>query len=131
MPGARWCAPASRIPDRRLAYRSAVAAHPMPDTSAAFDSVRTLGGIEELRHRNGLTVLLVPDAAAPVVAFQITYRVGSRNEVSGLTGATHLLEHLMFKGSERFNRDLGTSVFQTLQSVGGQINATTWYDRTN
>ncbi|HEX9952209.1 MAG TPA: pitrilysin family protein [Rubricoccaceae bacterium] len=103
----------------------------MPDTSPAFESVRVLGGIEELRHRNGLTVLLVPDAAAPVVAFQVTYRVGSRNEVSGLTGATHLLEHLMFKGSERFNRDLGTSVFQTLQSVGGQINATTWYDRTN
>lgn len=103
----------------------------MSDTHPAFESVRTLGGIEELRHRNGLTVLLVPDAAAPVVAFQLTYRVGSRNEVSGLTGATHLLEHLMFKGSERFNRDLGTSVFQTLQSVGGQINATTWYDRTN
>ena len=104
----------------------------MPDqTPPAFDSVRTVGGIEELRHRNGLTVLLVPDAAAPVAAFQVTYRVGSRNEVSGLTGATHLLEHLMFKGSERFNRDLGTSVFQTLQSVGGQINATTWYDRTN
>ena len=37
----------------------------------------------------------------------------------------------MFKGSERFNKDLGTSVFQTLQSLGGQINATTWYDRTN
>ncbi len=100
-------------------------------TTSAFDPVRTVGGIEELRHRNGLTVLLVPDAAAPVAAFQVTYRVGSRNEVSGLTGATHLLEHLMFKGSERFNRDLGTSVFQTLQSVGGQINATTWYDRTN
>jgi zinc protease len=110
----------------------------MPDTPAAlphgdlrFESVRTVGGIEELRHRNGLTVLLVPDGAAPVVAFQVTYRVGSRNEGAGLTGATHLLEHLMFKGSERFNRDLGTSVFQTLQSVGGQINATTWYDRTN
>ena len=67
----------------------------------------------------------------PVVAFQVTYRVGSRNEGAGLTGATHLLEHLMFKGSERFNRDLGTSVFQVLQSLGGQINATTWYDRTN
>ncbi len=106
--------------------------HPaLPAGDPRFETVRTLGGIEELRHRNGLTVLLVPDAAAPVVAFQVTYRVGSRNEVSGLTGATHLLEHLMFKGSERFNREAGTSVFQTLQSVGGQINATTWYDRTN
>ena len=103
----------------------------MTDTHPAFSPVRSVGGIEELRHRNGLTVLLVPDGAAPVVAFQVTYRVGSRNEGAGLTGATHLLEHLMFKGSERFNRDLGTSVFQTLQTVGGQINATTWYDRTN
>ena len=104
----------------------------MPDPSAAFESVRESGGVEELRHvTNGLTVLLAPEAAVPVVAFQVTYRVGSRNEGAGLTGATHLLEHLMFKGSERFNKDLGTSVFQTLQSLGGQINATTWYDRTN
>ncbi|MEM7789412.1 MAG: pitrilysin family protein, partial [Bacteroidota bacterium] len=99
---------------------------------AAFAFVRESGGVEEYRHReNGLVALLLPEAAVPVVAFQVTYRVGSRNEGAGLTGATHLLEHLMFKGSERFNRDLGTSVFQTLQAVGGQINATTWYDRTN
>ena len=103
-----------------------------PVDHAAFEFVRAAGGAEEYRHRgNGLAVLLVPDDAAPVVAFQVTYRVGSRNEGAGLTGATHLLEHLMFKGSERFNRDLGTSVFQTLQALGGQINATTWYDRTN
>ena len=102
-----------------------------PVEHAAFDFVRAAGGVEEYRHRNGLTVLLAPEAAVPVVAFQVTYRVGSRNEGAGLTGATHLLEHLMFKGSERFNRDLGTSVFQVLQSLGGQINATTWYDRTN
>ena len=101
-------------------------------SQAAFEPVRAAGGVTEYRHTgNGLTVLLLPEASAPVVAFQVTYRVGSRNEGTGLTGATHLLEHLMFKGSERFNRDLGTSVFQTLQAVGGQINATTWYDRTN
>lgn len=112
---------------------------PSPTTSsgpvhdhAAFAFVRAEGGVEEYRHRtNGLVALLYPEAAAPVVAFQVTYRVGSRNEGAGLTGATHLLEHLMFKGTDRFNRELGTSVFQTLQSVGGQINATTWYDRTN
>lgn len=110
---------------------------PDPQTAApadhpAFEYVRESGGVEEYRHReNGLTALLLPESAAPVVAFQVTYRVGSRNEGAGLTGATHLLEHLMFKGTERFNRDLETSVFQVLQSVGGQINATTWYDRTN
>ena len=98
----------------------------------SFEFVRASGGVEEYRHRaNGLAVLLAPEAAVPVVAFQVTYRVGSRNEGAGLTGATHLLEHLMFKGTERFNRDQGTSVFQRLQAVGGQVNATTWYDRTN
>ena len=104
---------------------------PLTDHPAfAFES--TSGGVEAYRHRgNGMLALLLDEAAAPVVAFQVTYRVGSRNEGAGLTGATHLLEHLMFKGTERFNRDLGTSVFQTLQAVGGQINATTWYDRTN
>ena len=101
----------------------------------AFEFVREAGGVEEYRHRNGLTTLLLPDpggrSAVPVAAFQVTYRVGSRNEGMGLTGATHLLEHLMFKGTDRFNRESGTSVFQALQAVGGQINATTWYDRTN
>ncbi|HYE97113.1 MAG TPA: pitrilysin family protein [Rubricoccaceae bacterium] len=98
----------------------------------AFAFVRASGGIAEYRHRgNGLTVLLLAEGAAPVATLMVTYRVGSRNEGAGLTGATHLLEHLMFKGTERFNRDAGTSVFQVLQRVGGQINATTWYDRTN
>ena len=107
-------------------------APPEPLDHPAFDYVRQSGGVEEYRHRaNGLAVLLLRDDAAPVVAFQVTYRVGSRNEGAGLTGATHLLEHLMFKGTDRFNRESGTSVFQTLQSVGGQLNATTWYDRTN
>ncbi len=110
-----------------------------PAVHPAFRFVRAVGGIEEYRHvGNGLQVLLLPDdedsargAAAPVAALMVTYRVGSRNEGMGLTGATHLLEHLMFKGTERFNRDRGTSVFHVLQSVGAQVNATTWYDRTN
>ena len=98
----------------------------------AFEFVQTSGGIEEYRLKaNGLQVLLMPQLAAPVVTFMVTYRVGSRNERAGLTGATHLLEHLMFKGTERFNKERGTSVFNTLQRVGAQVNATTWYDRTN
>ncbi len=103
-----------------------------PVPHPAFEFVKASGGIEEYRlTANGLQVLLLPQAAAPVVTFMVTYRVGSRNERAGLTGATHLLEHLMFKGTERFNRDLGTSIFHTLQRVGAQVNATTWYDRTN
>jgi zinc protease len=61
----------------------------------------------------------------------VTYRVGSRNEVTGTTGATHLLEHLMFKGSPMYNDAKGNSVKQYLETVGGMYNATTWLDRTN
>ena len=69
--------------------------------ASGFSYVKSLGGIDEYRlESNGLTVLLVPDHSAPVVTFQVTYRVGSRNEVTGTTGATHILEHMMFKGSE-------------------------------
>ena len=97
-----------------------------------FEYIEEAGGIEEYRlSSNGMRVLLLPEAAAPVVVFMVTYHVGSRNEATGLTGATHMLEHLMFKGTERFNRRDGTSIFNTLQSVGAQVNATTWFDRTN
>jgi zinc protease len=61
----------------------------------------------------------------------VTYRVGSRNEAIGHTGSTHLLEHLMFKGSEQFNKEEGTAIWNVLQDVGATINATTWFDRTN
>ncbi len=101
-------------------------------TVAGFTFVKELDGIEEYRlDSNGLTVLLAPDHSAPVATFQVTYQVGSRNEVTGTTGATHLLEHLMFKGSENFNDPKGNSVKQYLERVGGQFNASTSVDRTN
>src|SRR5580692_2106411 len=100
--------------------------------STGFTYVKSLGGIDEYKlDSNGLTVLLVPDHSAPVVTFQVTYQVGSRNEVTGTTGATHILEHLMFKGSENFNDPKGNSVKQYLERVGGQFNASTSFDRTN
>ena len=79
----------------------AAAAPPVVSSPAAgFTHVKSLGGIDEYRlDSNGLTVLLVPDHSAPVVTFEVTYQVGSRNEVTGVTGATHILEHMMFKGS--------------------------------
>lgn len=98
----------------------------------AFDYVRSSGGFDEFVHSaNGLRVLLFRNTVAPVTAFMVTYLVGSRNEHAGLTGATHMLEHLMFKGTERFNKEKGTSIFNSLQRIGAQINATTWLDRTN
>src|SRR6202049_4854434 len=103
-----------------------------PAAVPGFSFVKSLGGIDEYRlDSNGLTVLLVPDHSAPVVTFQVTYQVGSRNEVTGTTGATHILEHMMFKGSEGFNDPKGNSVKQFLERVGGQFNASTSFDRTN
>jgi zinc protease len=97
-----------------------------------FEKVDTEGGVTEWRHvGNGMTVLTVPTPVAPVVAFGIVYRVGSRHELPGHTGATHILEHLMFKGTERFNRDNGTEAARELHRVGASFNATTWLDRTN
>jgi zinc protease len=108
------------------------AAASQPVAAAGFTFVKSLGGIDEYHlDGNGLTVLLVPDHSAPVVTFQVTYRVGSRNEVTGTTGSTHILEHLMFKGSENFNDPKGNSVKQFLERVGGQFNASTAVDRTN
>ncbi len=103
-----------------------------PATVAGYTFVRTLGAISEFTlDANGLQVLLMPDHSAPVLTFMVTYRVGSRNEVTGTTGATHLLEHLMFKGSEHFNRALGNGYDQILEPLGASNNATTWLDRTD
>lgn len=105
---------------------------PPTDVPAPFDFIEASGGIEAYRlASNGLRVLVLEQAAAPVVAFMVTYHVGSRNERTGLTGATHILEHLMFKGTERFHKKKGTSIFDMLQRVGARVNATTWFDRTN
>jgi zinc protease len=87
--------------------------------------------VREYRLANGLKLLLVENRVAPVVTFLILYKVGSRNEAVGHTGATHLLEHMLFKGTPTFNRQRGTQIAATLQRVGADYNATTWYDRTN
>ena len=97
-----------------------------------FQKIQELGGVEEyLFQPNGLKLLLVQDNAAPVVTVQIVYSVGSKHEVPGNTGSTHLLEHLNFKGTPTFNKKNGNTIFTVLQGIGAQMNATTWNDRTN
>ena len=103
-----------------------------PATVPGFSFVKTVNQISEYAlDANGLQVLLMPEHSAPVLTFMVTYRVGSRNEVTGTTGATHLLEHLMFKGTEKFQRPKGTGVDQLLERSGAVYNATTYLDRTN
>ena len=100
--------------------------------NSQFELIKSSGGIDEYRLKsNGLRVLMLQDLSTPVATFMVTYHVGSRNEAIGYTGSTHLLEHLMFKGSRNYNKENGTAIWDELQSIGAQINATTWNDRTN
>jgi len=76
---------------------------------------------------NGLRVLLLEDHRSPVVALQLWYRVGSRDERVGLTGLSHYLEHMMFKGTPRY----GPRAYSTLvEQQGGEQNAYTTQDVT-
>jgi zinc protease len=77
---------------------------------------------------NGLTVVMAPDAAVPVVAVNLWYGVGSRNERSGRTGFAHLFEHMMFQGSAHVPKN---AHFELIERAGGSLNASTWFDRTN
>ena len=99
---------------------------------AGVEHIQTLGGIHEYRLTdNDLRILLVPSDGLPVATFMVTYEVGSRNEVTGTTGATHILEHMMFKGTERFNSADGLDYFSQMERIGARSNATTFFDRTN
>ena len=76
---------------------------------------------------NGLKVLIQEVRLAPVVSFAVWYRVGSRNESAGITGISHLLEHMMFKGTPRFGKG---EISRTLQRIGASFNAGTSLDYT-
>jgi zinc protease len=77
---------------------------------------------------NGLTVIVHQDHKAPIVAVNMWYHVGSKNELPGRTGFAHLFEHLMFNGSEHFKGDY----IPALETIGAtDLNGTTNEDRTN
>ncbi len=76
---------------------------------------------------NGLDVILHEDRACPIVAVNVWYHVGSKNEQPGHTGFAHLFEHLMFEGSQHYDR----GYFQPLQGAGATLNGSTNADRTN
>src|SRR5688572_27854123 len=76
---------------------------------------------------NGLRVILHEDHSTPIVAVNVWYHVGSKNEVAGRTGFAHLFEHMMFQGSKNYDSDF----FGPLQQAGGSLNGSTNADRTN
>ena len=76
---------------------------------------------------NGLEVILHEDHTIPLVAVNVWYHVGSKDEEVGRTGFAHLFEHVMFEGSKHHNR----SHFEPLQKAGANLNGSTTSDRTN
>lgn len=76
---------------------------------------------------NGLKVLLLEEPKAPLVTVQVWYRLGSRNEVQGRTGLSHLLEHMMSKGTARYGPQQFSRI---IQRYGGEDNAFTSDDST-
>jgi zinc protease len=76
---------------------------------------------------NGLDVIVHEHRQLPMVAVNVWYHVGSKNERPGRTGFAHLFEHLMFEGSEHYDKGF----FQPLQEAGGLLNGSTNPDRTN
>ena len=79
------------------------------------------------RLANGLDVIVHEDHRVPIVAVNVWYHVGSKNERPGQTGFAHLFEHLMFEGSQHHD----TGYFPPLQQAGAQLNGSTNTDRTN
>src|ERR1043166_9428309 len=83
---------------------------------------------ETIRLPNGLFVTMSPDRAAPIVAVNLWYHVGSANERAGRTGFAHLFEHMLFQGSADVQAN---EHFELVQRAGGTLNASTWLHRTN
>jgi len=98
--------------------------------SGAEEPVTTIDpatGISETLYPNGLALLVAPQAQNPVVSCQIWYRVGARDEDRGETGLSHFLEHMLFKGTDRYRKG---DIDKITQRNGGTNNASTWNDLT-
>src|SRR6267154_579564 len=84
---------------------------------------------EKYKLKNGLEVILFENHRLPIVAVNLWYHVGPRNERPGRTGFAHLFEHLMFEGSKHVGEK---AHFRYMEAAGGtNINGTTEFDRTN
>jgi predicted Zn-dependent peptidase len=94
----------------------------------ALPLIATLLSFSQFKLDNGLTVFVAEDHTVPVVALDVWYHVGSRDEVPGKTGFAHLFEHMMFQGSAHVADKMH---FKYIQEAGGTANGSTTTDRTN
>ncbi|SES89634.1 M16 family metallopeptidase [Stigmatella erecta] len=102
-------------------------APPRPAARKADAALQSLLTVHEATLSNGLRVRLLPNAQTPVVSLYTFFQVGSRNERPGITGISHLFEHMMFNGAKKY----GPKQFdRTLESNGGRSNAYTSNDMT-
>lgn len=83
--------------------------------------------VEELKLENGLTALIVRNPKLPIFSLQFFYKVGGKNEVPGITGASHFLEHMMFKGARKYGKN---TIDFIIEGSGGNTNAYTTNDQT-
>ena len=96
-------------------------------TTFNVHATHTPSKVQQYSLNNGLKILVKEDHRAPVVVSMIWYNVGSADEPGGITGVSHVVEHMMFKGTSRYP----TGVFsKTIAALGGQENAMTNYDYT-
>ena len=101
----------------------------VPGRGLTYERAHAFGAEKLHRWRldNGLTVLLLVDASAPVASYHTWFKVGSRHEKPGKTGLAHLFEHLMFNETETMK----AGVFdRKLEENGAETNAATWVDWT-
>jgi zinc protease len=110
-----------------LGSSPANAANKSRKASSMTPTAPAASAVTETKLDNGLDVLIQEVHTAPVAAFMVWYRVGSRNESAGITGISHLLEHMMFKGTPTYGKG---EISKLLQKNGATFNAGTSLDYT-
>jgi zinc protease len=83
--------------------------------------------VKEVKLQNGMTALIVPSSKLPIFSLYMFYKVGGKNEAPGITGASHFLEHMMFKGAKKFGKN---TIDFIIEGSGGSTNAYTTNDQT-
>lgn len=83
--------------------------------------------VDELKLDNGMTALIVNNPKLPIFSLYFFYKVGGKNEIPGITGASHFLEHMMFKGGKKYGKN---SLDFVIEGSGGSTNAYTTNDQT-
>lgn len=83
--------------------------------------------VKEVKLQNGMTALIAANPKLPIFSLYLFYKVGGKNEVPGITGASHFLEHMMFKGAKKYGKGI---IDFMIEGSGGSTNAYTTNDQT-